>query len=77
MILRHLVEVVNVEQAIVLHFGVVEEISLHPGARRRLAGFRAEFVDDAGDGHELHHVRIADQDLVEQYVAGAHDCGSR
>ena len=70
MVLRHLVEVVDVELAIVLHLGVVEEIALDPRARRRLAGFRAELVDDAGDGHELDHVRIADEDLVEQYVAG-------
>jgi hypothetical protein len=42
----------------------------HPGSRRRLAGFRAEFFDDAVDGHELDHVGIADQDLVEQDVAG-------
>jgi hypothetical protein len=43
MVLRHLVEVVNVEQAIVLDLGVVEEIPFDPGARRRLLGFRAEF----------------------------------
>ena len=60
----------NVEQAIVLHLGVVEEISFDPGARRCLAGSRAEFVDDAVDGHKLDHVGIADQDLVKQYVAG-------
>ena len=70
MVLRYLVEIVNVELAIVLHLGVVEEIPFHPGARRRLAGFGAEFVDDAGDGHELHHVGIADENFVEQGVAG-------
>ena len=44
--LRYLVEVVNVELAIVLHLGVVEEISFDPGARRCLGSFRAEFLDD-------------------------------
>ena len=57
-------------QAVVLHLGVVEEIPFHPGARRRLAGFGAQLVDDAGDGHELDHVGIAHQHLVEQHIAG-------
>ncbi len=66
---RHLIEVVNVERALVLHLGVVEEKSLDPKAWGRLAGFGAELVDDAGDGHELDLVGISDQDLVEQYRA--------
>ena len=66
MILRHLVEVVNVQRAIVLHLGVVEEIAFHPGARRSLASLGAELFDDAGDGDELHFVRVADQHFVEQ-----------
>jgi hypothetical protein len=45
---RNLVEVVDVERALVLHLGIVEEISLDPRARRRLAGFGAELLDDAG-----------------------------
>ena len=67
---RHLVEVVDVEGTLVLHLGVVEEVSLDPKPRRCLAGFRTEFIDDAGDGHELDFVRVSDEDLVEQYRAG-------
>ena len=58
-----------------LHLGVVEEIALDPGARRRLACPRAQLVDDAGDGDELDLVRVADQHLVEQDRARARDCG--
>ncbi len=69
-VLRYLIEVMNVELAIVFYLGIVEEIAFDPSARRRLAGLRAEFVDDAGDGHELDFVGIADDDVVEQGVAG-------
>jgi len=34
MLLRHLVEVVHVQLAPVLHLGVVEEIAFDPGSRR-------------------------------------------
>src|ERR1700676_1252154 len=69
MVLRYLIEVVNVELPFVLYLGVVEKIPFDPGARRRLVGSRTEFVNDAVDGHELDHVRISDQHLIEQYVA--------
>jgi hypothetical protein len=63
-IARHLIEVVDIELAVVLHLGVVEEISLDPKSGRRLAGFGAQLVDDAGDSHELDLIRIPDQHLV-------------
>ena len=69
MFLRDLVEIVNVQLAIVLHLRVVEEISVDPNARGRLLGFGAELVDDAGDGDELDLIRVADEDFVEQDVA--------
>jgi hypothetical protein len=69
-VLRHLVQVVNVEQAIVFHLGVVEEIAFDPGARRCLGSFRAKFGDDTVNRHKLDHVGIADDDVVKQYVAG-------
>ena len=69
MVLRHLVEVVDVELALVLHLGVVEEISLDPSARRRLWRLGAQLVDDAVDGDELDLEGIADEHLVEQHVA--------
>ena len=68
-ILRNLIQVVNVELAIILHLGVVEEISVDPIARGRLLRFGAEFVDDAGDGDKLDFEGIADDDVVEQSVA--------
>ena len=70
MILRHLVEVVHVQLALVLHLGVVEEIALDPGARRRLLRLRAQLVDDAVDGDELDLEGIADEHVVEQHRAG-------
>ncbi len=76
-VLRHLVEIMNVQFAIVLDLGVVEEIPFDPGPRRCLTGFRAQFVHDAGDRHELHHVGIADQHVVEQRCCPERDCGSR
>ena len=70
MLLRHLVEIVDVECALVLHLGVVEEIALDPRARRCLPRLRAQLVDDAPDRHELDFVRVADDHFVEQHVAG-------
>ncbi len=69
MVLRYLVEVVNVQLAIVLHFGVVEEEAFHPGAWRGLLRFCAQLLDDAADRHEFDHIRIADQDVVQQRLA--------
>jgi hypothetical protein len=66
MVGRDLVEIVNVERALVLELRVVEEVSLDPRSRRRLACFGAQLVDDAGDRHELDLERIADEHLVEQ-----------
>src|ERR1039457_2748070 len=40
---------------VLLYEVLVEEIPVDPGARRCLAGLRAEFLDDARDGHELDH----------------------
>ena len=65
-VLRHLVEIMKVQFAIVLDLGVVEEIPLHPGPRRCLTGFGAQFVHDAGDRHELHDIWIADHYVIEQ-----------
>ncbi len=67
---RHLIEVVDVERALVLHLGVVEEESLDPKSGGRLARSCAELVDDAGDGDELDLVWIADEDVIEQDRAG-------
>jgi hypothetical protein len=61
-LLRYLVAVLNIQWAIVLQLGVVEE------TQARFAGFRAELVHDTGDGHELHHIRVADDYFVEQNV---------
>src|SRR5439155_17905777 len=41
---RHLIEVVHVERALVLELRIVEEVSVHPRPRRRLAGLRAELL---------------------------------
>ena len=70
LLFRHLIEVVDVERALVLHLGVVEEESLDPKSGGRLARSGAELVDDAGDGDELDLVRVADEDIVEQDRAG-------
>src|SRR6266849_7036343 len=67
MVFRDLVEVVNIKRALVMHLGVVEEISLHPKSRGHFSSFRPELVDDAGDRDELDLIGVADQDLVEQY----------
>jgi hypothetical protein len=40
-VFRDQVQVVNVEEAAVFDFGVVEELALNPGARRCLLGFGA------------------------------------
>src|SRR5262249_26669254 len=53
MVERYLVEVVHVQFALILHFGVVEEEPFDPVAWRRLTGLRPEFVDDARDRDEL------------------------
>ena len=46
-VLRNLIQVVNVELAIIFNFGVVEEIPFDPIRPGRRAGFCAEFVDNA------------------------------
>src|SRR5579871_254733 len=69
MILRDLVEIMNIELPVVLHLGVIEEIPLHPDTRRRLACPGTKFVDDAVDGYKLNHIRIADENVIEQRVA--------
>ena len=66
MIARHLVEVVNAERALVLHFGVVEEKPLDPEACGRLACLSAKLFDNAGDRDELDLVGISDDDLIKQ-----------
>ena len=80
---RDLVEVMNVERAFVLYFCVVKEEALDPGTCGRFARPRPQLVDDAGNGHELDLVGIADDDLVEQNRTGrvivgidesGHDC---
>src|SRR5215831_1713751 len=71
MILRHLVEVIYVELAIVLNFGVIEEVPVDPKIRRSLRGFRTKLVDDAGDSDKLDLIRIADEDFVKQDVAAS------
>jgi hypothetical protein len=65
MVLRYLIEIVNVQLAVVLHLGVSEEIPFHPGARGCLPSFCAELVNNAGDGHELHVIRVTDHHVVE------------
>src|SRR5215467_10511821 len=58
----------HIQQTLVLHLGVVEEISLHPSGSRRFPCFSAEFVNDAGNRHELDDIRIADENLIQQHV---------
>ena len=77
MILRHFIEIVHVQLALVFHLRIVEEVALHPCSGRRLLGLRPQFVDDAADRDEFNLERVADDHLVEQRVAAAHDCGSR
>ena len=74
---RHLVEIADVERALVLELRVVVEVALDPRARRRLLRLRAELLDDAGDRDELDLERIADEHLVEQRAFRRRDCGSR
>src|SRR5215467_7931108 len=80
---RHLIEIVQIELAVILHFGVVEKESFDPETGRRLLSFGAEFVDDAANGHKLDFKRIANDYLVEKNVApgvivaideSGHDC---
>ncbi len=71
MVFRDLVEIVNGELPAILHFGVVEEIALHPVAGRRLGGAGAQLLDDAVDGDHLDFERIADQDFVSSVVPPA------
>ena len=66
---RHLVEIVNVERALVLHFRVVEEEPFDPRSGRRLPRLCPELLDDAADGDEFDFEGIADEDLEEQDVA--------
>ena len=82
-ITRDVVEVVNIKLAIIFYLRVIKEISIYPEARRRFFSFCTELVNDTGDGDEFDRVRIADQDLVQQGVAGSmivainesgHDC---
>ncbi len=68
-LLRDLVQIMDVEGTLVLDFGVVVEIALDPEARRRLRRTFAELVDDAADGHELDFERIAHQHFVQQGFA--------
>jgi hypothetical protein len=60
---------VHVELAVVLHLGVVEEVSVNPKAGGHLLSFGSEFLDDAGDRDKLNLIGIADDDIVEQGVA--------
>jgi len=69
-ILRDLIQVVNIDQPVILHLGVVEEESFNPRSVRRLRGFRAEFFHDARDGDEFNFIRIPDKDFVQQNIAG-------
>jgi hypothetical protein len=68
-ILRHPVQVENVQRPLVLHLGVVIEEAADPVAWRRLACFGDELVDDAVDRHELDVERVADDHLIEQRLA--------
>ena len=70
MIERDLVEIMHVELAAILDFGVVKKLSFHPGTRRCGAGARLELVDDAVDGDELDLVGVADDNVVEQAGSG-------
>jgi hypothetical protein len=67
---RDLVEVVDIERALVLHLGVVEEEALDPEARRRRAGALTQLLDDAGDRDELDLIGVADHHVVQQDRAG-------
>src|SRR5688572_28274688 len=68
-ILRHPVQVAYVQRPLVLHLGVVIEEAADPAARRRLACFGDELVDDAVDRYELDIERVADDHLVQQRLA--------
>jgi hypothetical protein len=66
---RDLIEVLRVQRAIVLQLGIVEEIALNPGARRRRLGSGAQLIDDALNGDELDVVRVAYKHVIEQPLA--------
>src|SRR6058998_477944 len=70
MVLRNLIQVVYVQQTLVFHLRIVEEVAFDPSAGGRLARAIAELVDNAADGHELHFERITDQDFIEQRGPG-------
>ena len=61
---RHLVEVARDELPFVLDLRVVEEISVHPHAGRRLLCLGAQLLDDAVDRDELHLERIPDEHFI-------------
>ena len=71
MLERDLVEIADVQLSPVLHLGVVEEVALHPRARRRLSRLRAKLLDDAGDRDELDLEWIADEHFVEKHVTAS------
>ena len=83
MFLRHFIQIVHVQQALVFHLRIVKEVALDPSPSRRLLRSRAELVHDAADRHELHLEWITDQHFVEQRGTGRvvvtvgearHDC---
>jgi len=61
---RHLIEILSSERTLVLELRIVVEVSLDPGARRRLLRLCAQLLNDAVDGHELDLERIADEDFI-------------
>ncbi len=61
----------HVQLALVLQFGVVEEVALHPRARRRFTRPGAKLLHDAPNRDEFDLERIADDDLVQQRVTGS------
>src|SRR5215469_1599334 len=66
---RHLIEIVQIELAILLYFGVVEKESFDPESCRCFLSFCAEFVDDAGERYKLDLKGIANDHLIEKNVA--------
>ena len=66
----NLIQVVNVELALVPHFSVVIELTFHPEPGLGLMGFRPKFLDDGGDADELYLVGVAYDHFIKQHLAG-------
>src|SRR5687767_11723597 len=69
MVFRHLIEVLYIHQAFVLYLGIIEKVSLYPGAGRSLSSFLPKFLDDTFNRNKFYFKRISNQYLVKQHLA--------